>query len=71
MDKDIGELLREVDPQGNEGSDDEEDLGRYTVLTKVTNERFLPLPLKRDCNILHLLMEFSEFYLSFLNRTYV
>lgn len=29
VDKDIGELLREVDPQGNEGSDDDEDLGRY------------------------------------------
>lgn len=28
VDKDIGELLREVDPQGNEGSDDDEDLGR-------------------------------------------
>lgn len=28
VDKDIGELLREVDPQGNEASDDEEDLGR-------------------------------------------
>ncbi|XP_069359971.1 zinc finger protein on ecdysone puffs-like isoform X2 [Maniola hyperantus] len=29
VDKDIGELLREVDPQGNEASDDEEDLGSY------------------------------------------
>lgn len=29
VDKDIGELLREVDPEGNEASDDEEDLGRY------------------------------------------
>lgn len=28
VDKDIGELLREVDPQGNEASDDDEDLGR-------------------------------------------
>lgn len=28
VDKDIGELLREVDPQGNEGTDDEEDLDR-------------------------------------------
>lgn len=34
VDKDIGELLREVDPQGNEGSDDEEDLGRYDKFRK-------------------------------------
>ncbi|KAL4712729.1 hypothetical protein ACJJTC_008026 [Scirpophaga incertulas] len=29
VDKDIGELLREVDPQGNVGSDDDDDLDRY------------------------------------------
>ncbi|CAK1601993.1 unnamed protein product [Parnassius mnemosyne] len=34
VDKDIGELLREVDPQGNEGSDDDEDLGRYDKFRK-------------------------------------
>ncbi|XP_046962759.1 zinc finger protein on ecdysone puffs isoform X1 [Vanessa cardui] len=34
VDKDIGELLREVDPQGNEASDDEEDLGRYDKFRK-------------------------------------
>lgn len=34
VDKDIGELLREVDPQGNEGSDDEEDLCRYDKFRK-------------------------------------
>lgn len=34
VDKDIGELLREVDPQGNEPSDDEEDLGRYDKFRK-------------------------------------
>lgn len=28
VDKDLGELLSEVDAQANEGSDDEEDLGR-------------------------------------------
>lgn len=28
VDKDIGEFLREVDPQGNEDSGDEEDNGR-------------------------------------------
>lgn len=28
VDKDIGEFLREVDPQGNEDSGDEEDHGR-------------------------------------------
>lgn len=31
VDKDIGELLREVDPQGNDGSDDEDDLDRYNI----------------------------------------
>ncbi|XP_061385627.1 uncharacterized protein LOC116778799 [Danaus plexippus] len=34
VDKDIGELLREVDPQGNEASDDDEDLGRYDKFRK-------------------------------------
>ncbi|CAF4792023.1 unnamed protein product [Pieris macdunnoughi] len=34
VDKDIGELLREVDPEGNEASDDEEDLGRYDKFRK-------------------------------------
>lgn len=32
VDKDIGELLREVDPQGNEGSDDDDDLDRCDIL---------------------------------------
>ncbi|CAG9117680.1 hypothetical protein JYU34_003510 [Plutella xylostella] len=34
VDKDIGELLREVDPQGNDGSDDEDDLDRYDKFRK-------------------------------------
>ncbi|KAJ2947846.1 hypothetical protein O0L34_g9635 [Tuta absoluta] len=34
VDKDLGELLSEVDPQGHEGSDDEEDLGRYDKFRK-------------------------------------
>ncbi|GBP60788.1 hypothetical protein EVAR_41127_1 [Eumeta japonica] len=34
VDKDIGEFLREVDPQGNDASDDEEDLGRYDKFRK-------------------------------------
>ncbi|KAG6440573.1 zinc finger protein on ecdysone puffs isoform X2 [Manduca sexta] len=34
VDKDIGELLREVDTQGNEGSDDEDDLDRYDKFRK-------------------------------------
>ncbi|KAJ0182551.1 hypothetical protein K1T71_001920 [Dendrolimus kikuchii] len=34
VDKDIGDLLREVDPQGNEASEDEEDLGRYDKFRK-------------------------------------
>ncbi|KAM3967786.1 uncharacterized protein ACR2FA_011323 [Aphomia sociella] len=34
VDKDIGELLREVDPQGNEGSDDDDDLDRYDKFRK-------------------------------------
>ncbi|CAK1539970.1 unnamed protein product [Leptosia nina] len=34
VDKDIGELLREVAPKGNEASDDEEDLGRYDKFRK-------------------------------------
>lgn len=37
VDKDIGELLREVDPQGNEASDDEEDLGRYICSYEIYN----------------------------------
>ncbi|XP_060803736.1 zinc finger protein on ecdysone puffs isoform X2 [Amyelois transitella] len=34
VDKDIGELLREVDPQRNEGSDDDDDLDRYEKFRK-------------------------------------
>uniref|UniRef100_A0A1E1WHG5 Uncharacterized protein n=3 Tax=Pectinophora gossypiella TaxID=13191 RepID=A0A1E1WHG5_PECGO len=34
VDKDLGEFLSEVDPPGNEGSDDEEDLGRYDKFRK-------------------------------------
>ncbi|CAH0405411.1 unnamed protein product [Chilo suppressalis] len=34
VDKDIGELLREVDPQDNEGSDDDDDLDRYEKFRK-------------------------------------
>ncbi|CAG9796643.1 unnamed protein product [Diatraea saccharalis] len=34
VDKDIGELLREVDPQDNEGSDDDDDLDRYEKYRK-------------------------------------
>ncbi|XP_053617165.1 zinc finger protein on ecdysone puffs-like isoform X2 [Plodia interpunctella] len=34
VDKDIGELLREVDPQTNEGSDDDDDLDRYEKFRK-------------------------------------
>ncbi|KOB77989.1 Zinc finger protein on ecdysone puffs [Operophtera brumata] len=34
VDKDIGEFLREVDPQGTEDSADEEDLGRYDKFRK-------------------------------------
>ncbi|XP_026319756.1 zinc finger protein on ecdysone puffs isoform X2 [Hyposmocoma kahamanoa] len=34
VDKDLGELLSEVDAQANEGSDDEEDLGRYDKFRK-------------------------------------
>lgn len=31
VDKDLGELLSEVDAQANEGSDDDEDLGRWIL----------------------------------------
>ncbi|XP_028036509.1 zinc finger protein on ecdysone puffs-like [Bombyx mandarina] len=39
VDKDIGELLREVDPQGNEGTDDEEDLDRYEKFRKTDTKK--------------------------------